>query len=188
MLQNEQKIWEQIRTGDSKALALLFNNTIDRLYQFGIKFTDDNEIVKDCIQELFIKLHTNHANLPAVNNPLFYLFRSLKNKLIDMLQQKEKLVFFPTHELPFLLKLTYDNPEEEKDEDIKEKFEKAISLLSDRQKEAVYLRFQAEMSYDEISVILNINYQSARNLIHRAIEKIRTEINLKLFISILVNI
>lgn len=182
-------IWNRLKTGDTKALALLFEETADKLYRYGIKFSDDEEIVKDCIQELFIKLHTNHANLPDVNNPLFYLFRSLKNKLIDALQQKEKLVFFPTQELPFLLKLTYENPEEEeKEDDTKEKFVKVISLLSDRQKEAIYLRFQAEMSYDEISAILGINYQSARNLIHRAIEKIRTEMNLRTFILLLINI
>lgn len=188
MLQEELIIWEQLRKGDQKALALLFEKTADKLYHFGIKFTDDEETVKDCIQELFIKLHTNYSNLPEVRNPLFYLFRSLKNKLLDTLQQKEKIVYFSTQELPFHVKLTYDNPEEEIEDDIKEKFTKVINLLSNRQKEAIYLRFQAEMSYDEISIILGINYQSARNLIHRSIEKIRAEMNIKSFILLLIHI
>ncbi len=170
-------IWEKFRKGDKKALAILFELTSNRLYRYGTKFIVDEELVKDCIQELFIKLLQNQQNLPHLMNPVFYLFKALKNILINAIQEKEKIIYFSPQEIPFHVKFFYQN-EEESDisEDIKEKFEKVITLLSDRQKEAIYLRFQAEMSYEEISELLGINYQSARNLIHRSIDKIRSEI------------
>ena len=58
--------------------------------------------------------------------------------------------------------------------------------LSDRQREAIYLRYVSGLSYEELSEVLQLNYQSARNLIHRGIEKLRKiyyEESLSLFCS-----
>ena len=170
------KIWLAFIKGDKKGFADLYEITFNRLYHYGMKFTTDEEVVKDCIQELFIKLYRNHRTLPELENPLFYLFRSLKNLLIDALQEKEKMIYFLPQEIPFHAKFIYKNPEEERNEEIKEKIEEIVNLLSDRQKEVIYLRYQADMSYEEIAAILGINYQSVRNLIHRSIKKIRSEI------------
>jgi RNA polymerase sigma factor (sigma-70 family) len=178
----ESIVWRQFRNGDKKAFATLFELTSDRLFRYGKHFVADSELVKDCIQELFTKLYENQREAPLLENPIFYLFKSLKNLLIDELRRSEKMVHISLQDIPFHVKFVYNEREiAETDEDIREKFERVISFLSDRQKEAIYLRFQSEMSYEEISELLGINYQSTRNLIHRSIEKIRAEIGLKSF-------
>lgn len=188
-LSNEEStVWEQFKSGDKKAFAELFKLTSDRLYRYGTKFVTDPELVKDCIQELFTKLYENQKELPSLENPVFYLFKSLKNLLIDEIRRNEKAIHISLQDIPFHVTFVYhENEETEWNEEIKEKFEQVISLLSDRQKEAIYLRFQSEMSYEEISELLGINYQSTRNLIHRSIEKIRTEMGLKIFILLFIS-
>lgn len=52
----------------------------------------------------------------------------------------------------------------------------AMEVLSPRQREAIYLKFVSNLSYEEISNLLEINYQSARNLIFRGVEKLRAAI------------
>jgi RNA polymerase sigma factor (sigma-70 family) len=187
MEENEITIWNQFRQGEKEAYAALFKRTSDRLYRYGIKFTNDQELVKDCIQDLFIKLYQNRADLPEKENVMFYLFTVLKNILIDSLRKNKKIVYISPQELSFhtefILELEDDN---EADEETRERFEQVIGLLSGRQKEAIYLRYQLEMSYEEISKLLGINYQSTRNLIHRAIEKIRSEMNLSVFFALLI--
>jgi len=49
--------------------------------------------------------------------------------------------------------------------------------ISGRQKEIIYLRFVHEMSFEEISEIMEINIQSARNLLTRSMEKLRKEVS-----------
>ena len=49
----------------------------------------------------------------------------------------------------------------------------ALGQLSNRQKEIIYLKFYQELNYDEVSEIMNINYQVARNLLHQAIKAMR---------------
>ena len=178
-LKNETTLWELFRNGEESAFSALFELTSDKLYRYGTKFVSDEESVKDCIQELFIKLYENRQQLPALSNPLFYLFSSLKNLLIDMIRHNQRMVYISPEELPFHVQFAFGQEEdEEPDESIKARFEEVLSLLSDRQKEAIYLRFQAEMSYDEISQLLGINNQSARNIVHRAMEKIRSCLNM----------
>jgi RNA polymerase sigma-70 factor (ECF subfamily) len=182
--EKDAEIWNQFRKGDKEAFAALFERTMDRLFRYGMKFTNDEEMVKDAIQDVFIKLHHNRTELPEVNNPLFYLLKILKNTLIDALRQKT-IVYLSPQELAFHVDFVFECEDDaNNDDNIKERFEKVISLLSARQKEAIYLRFQTELSYEEISQLLGINYQSARNLIHRAIEKIRIEMDLHLFIPL----
>jgi RNA polymerase sigma factor (sigma-70 family) len=49
----------------------------------------------------------------------------------------------------------------------------AISKLSNRQQEILYLKFHSEMDYDQIIDIMGLNYQSARNLLTRALDALR---------------
>src|SRR5690625_7520840 len=49
----------------------------------------------------------------------------------------------------------------------------ALDLLPERQKEVLFLKYYNGMSYDEIEEILAINYQSIRNHIYRALQKLR---------------
>lgn len=188
--QNHDRIvlaWNQFLEGKKDAFGTLFELTSDRLYRYGMKFAKDEELVKDCIQDLFIKLHHNQQNYSNINNPLFYLFRALRNLLVDAIQQREKVLYLSPEEIPFHVKFVFDPSNDDFNEEIKEQFSKVIRLLSDRQKEAIYLRYQADMSYEEISKLMGINYQSVRNIIHRSLEKIRSEMNLNVFIALFIS-
>ena len=54
----------------------------------------------------------------------------------------------------------------------KKNLKSAFDELSDRQKEILYLKYYSEMDYEEITQIMDMNYQSARNLVSRAIQKL----------------
>lgn len=179
-----QVLWRAFLDGNEKALSDLFINFSHSLFDYGSRFALDERLVEDCIQDLFIKLCKTRENLPSVNNPQFYLFKSLKNIIINALIKNKRYLYISSEDLPFYAEYeTLDEVEDESiTEEIKEKFLSIINVLTPRQKEAIYLRYQEDMSYEEISELLNIKYQSTRNLIHRSIEKIRSEMDLKTFL------
>jgi RNA polymerase sigma factor (sigma-70 family) len=51
---------------------------------------------------------------------------------------------------------------------------KLLNQLSPRQRKAIILYYIEERKYEDICVIMEMNYQSVRNLIHRGITKLRT--------------
>ena len=171
------EIWDLFRNGDENAFAVLFETFVEPLFRYGMKFAADENLVKDCIQDLFVKLHDNRASLSPAANPKFYLLLSMKNLLLDTIAKNQRMLYIPPDELPFIATyITADEGNEtEEEEQIGEKFEQLLQMLNPRQKEAIYLRYQLDLSYEEIAELLGINYQSARNLIHRAIQKIREQ-------------
>lgn len=50
---------------------------------------------------------------------------------------------------------------------------KMIEQLTSRQKEVVYLYYIQDLPLDQIADIMGMNYQSVRNLVHRAIGRLR---------------
>lgn len=184
------KVWDEFRNGDESSFSVLFETFLDPLYRYGMKFVSDESLVKDCIQDLFVKLHNNRASLSPTTNPKFYLLFSLKNMIIDAIAKNRRLTYVSPEDMPFIATYHYlsDQDEAENEEEIKEKFEQVLNMLNPRQKEAIYLRFQLDLSYEEISQLLGINYQSARNLIHRSISKIRENMEFTMFLALFIRI
>jgi len=60
-----------------------------------------------------------------------------------------------------------------------------LSELTQNQREALYHRFVEKMSLEEIATLMNINYQSAKNLIYRSIKKLKSVAAFTLLLFIL---
>ncbi len=54
------------------------------------------------------------------------------------------------------------------------KLRKTLSLLSKRQKEIIYLKYYQHLDHGQIAELMNINRQSVYNLLHEAIQKLRS--------------
>ena len=159
------------------SLSALYEEQVNSLYSYGCKFTKDRELVKDCIQDIFVKLFLK-KDISAIRNMKFYLLRSFKNRLLDELSriQPENI---DEATFSYLQGDSDDDRLMEIDETIqlqKKYIEKIFENLTGRQKEAVYLYYIEELSYDEISQLLGMNYQSVRNIVHRALVRLREKL------------
>ena len=63
----------------------------------------------------------------------------------------------------------------EEESEVQVKLDKAMAQLSDRQKEIIHMKYYQQMEYEEIARIMDLNYQSARNLVNRALMVLRKE-------------
>jgi RNA polymerase sigma factor (sigma-70 family) len=181
MSDTESRIqWSRFLSGDNNAYNWLYNKYIQILYQYGLHFTSDGEAVKDCIQDIFAHLYQNRKNLVIPDNVKAYLFVSLKNSLLRRLYNDSMYECNETETAPFLLEPTVEEEYMDNEELMcrKEIIEKLLSVLSPRQKEIIYYHFIQELQWTEICKLMNLNYQSAQNLIQRALKKIRESFNI----------
>lgn len=174
-VQTEATIWKRFLDGDESVLSDIYNDQYARLYAYGIKFVTDKELVKDCIQDLFVKIFCNRKQLKETKNLNTYLIRALKNKLYDALSAHVEMydiddIYFDLSADDAFLSL-YSETDEELAQ--KQKLKSALEQLSSRQREAIYLKFIQNIDYGELGDLLDINYQSAKNLVSRAIIKLR---------------
>ncbi len=179
---DERLLWVKFLDGDDQVLSSIYLEHSHSLFDYGCRFTNDRDLVKDCIQEVFCNLIKMRSRLSETDNIKFYLLTSTKREIIRALKKSSKKIYAEDdfdYSFELLLNKNIDQQDAEFDEGKQVALAVALGMLTDRQKEAIYLRFNKGLEYDEISAILNLNYQSSRALIHRAIEKLRSLIRLE---------
>jgi RNA polymerase sigma factor (sigma-70 family) len=62
---------------------------------------------------------------------------------------------------------------EEADTELRLKIKKGLAALTSRQREAIYLRFYEDLSYEEVSEIMNLSIGGTYKLIYRALDGLR---------------
>jgi len=186
-LTKESEIWENFKAGDQSALSYVYFQYFHSMFQYGIKFKDDPEFIKDCIQDVFLKLIQAGEKLSPTDNIRFYLFRALKNAIYKEIgkSKKNELVEFETlkFDAPFTLEEELAEKENASNKEIA--LLKALKYLSDRQREIIYLRFDCSMEYDQICEMMQLKNDSARKLLFRAIKSLREIIEDQLKLPIL---
>ncbi|HEX3935555.1 MAG TPA: sigma-70 family RNA polymerase sigma factor [Puia sp.] len=168
-------LWESFRNGDREAFATLFRAHYELLYRYGGKFTADDNLLEDCIQELFIELWQAKTRTPVVSVRA-YLLKSLKYKLLKAYRKSRDIVPLADEEGAFELSHESFLIAGEEDNEKKRRVLKALEQLTGRQKEIVYLKYYQNLGYDEVSEIMNINYQVARNLLYQAIRSLKNRL------------
>ncbi|HEX7906334.1 MAG TPA: sigma-70 family RNA polymerase sigma factor [Chitinophagaceae bacterium] len=166
--------WNAFKEGDRTAFDNLFRRYYPFLLQYGLKITGSTELVDDCIQDLFIELWQSKANSP-VQSVRAYLLKALKYKLYRQLKNTLPLQSAETILENNSFEISHDHfiiTKEEEGQRAK-KIIAAINQLPNRQKEIVYLKIYQGLGYHEISEVMNINYQVARNLFYQSIKSLR---------------
>lgn len=172
----ESRYWEGLRRGDATSLEWLYNRYFKLLYNYGKKLSVDDKSLEDGIHDLFVDLWRFRKNLSPTTSVRFYLYCSLRRRLIRNDGYAKHLR--QTVSLPEYLE---SHARCEEDDIIAKEVEtgrtnqlkRLLADLSPRQYEAMVLRFYDELSFEEIGAILNVNEQSARNLVQRGVSQLK---------------
>jgi RNA polymerase sigma factor (sigma-70 family) len=160
-------------------LTIIYNKYVDDLFAYGTNLGFDSDIVKDSIHDIFVKIAFEQNTFSNIVNVKFYLLKSLKNKLLDTYKTERKKISLDNinidNELEFNIDVNIEDlliKEEDRD-DIKNNLQNMLDVLTDRQREIIYLRYIQEYSYEEISELLEISVHGCRKLMSRAISTLR---------------
>lgn len=163
--------------GDNNSFSEIYKKYVNELFAYGLGLSFDKEILKDAIQDVFYKFYESKKHLKNVSNLKYYLFRMLKNHLLDIYRSQIYFGDINTLELTFSIKTTVldEMITEEEKLALQTKIDHLLLTLTDRQREAIYLRFIQEMEYEEIGKLLDMAPQASRKLVSRAIKRMRDE-------------
>lgn len=172
---DDRILWQRFRQGDEEAFTLLYQRYVRVLYSYGKKLIPDEAVVEDLVQDLFIDLWQSHSRLADAESPRFYLFRSLRRRIHrngnGRFNEPWDLIDEEFH--PVSLPKENEIIESEQTQKQKDELDAWLKSLPGRQYEVMMLRFYQDFSYSQISQILTINEQSVRNLVQRAVSKLR---------------
>jgi RNA polymerase sigma factor (sigma-70 family) len=171
---HEQQLWDGIKAGDKKSLAAVYKLHAKALYNYGNKIYHNPSLVEDSIHDVFLDLWNYRQKLSPVISIRAYLFASVRRKII---RSKESVVIGLDNKwVDFDFVVESDEKKivdsEFHDEQV-QRLKSHLNNLSPRQYEAIILRFYDKMHYRDIASIMEVNEQSARNLVQRGIEYLR---------------
>lgn len=175
-MDNDSIVWKRLKSGNREALAQLYQRYVRILYSYGKKITRDEKLIEDSIQDLFVDLWQGREKLCELETARFYLFRSLRRRIA---RSTIRNIYSPVNAEEEYWQGALESHEEalilrEEAERTSVYLNHLIQNLSARQEEAILLYFYEDFDYEEIAQMLSINEQSARNLIQRALIKLRT--------------
>lgn len=151
-----QIIWDEFRKGSKVAPETIYGENYVSLYYYGLKFSKDNDLVKDLIHELFIELIDSGSRLSQTDNIRFYLLKAFRNKLFHQLSLNSKFSNKLEESTEFNLIDSIESQliKKEVEEQLQNQIITAIKKLSVKQQEIIYLRFYREIVNSPILAFL----------------------------------
>ena len=168
---NKPLLYENFQSYES-FYAEVYQQMFQSLFSYGMQICGNKELVKDCIQELFSELWKNQKILPKIKSIKPYLLKCYKRKIIKCELGKEKRLFV---EGSFEFEILHKVKLIEDQQYIRKQYllNRALKSLTDRQREAIYLRFYGNLPYKEVARVLNIKTKATYKLIYRALSSLK---------------
>lgn len=174
---SQKEIWNLfIIEGSEVALSQIYAHNYDLLFDYGHRFTINNQIVEDAIQDVFINIIKYRKNIGEVKNVPGYLISTFRRQIILDINKQKNII--STEQMPdgffdYFRSPDSDSNDKEEKEVLYLALAKCINNLTTKQKEIIYLKFEQEISYEDIAQILNITVESCYKSIYRAVKSIR---------------
>jgi RNA polymerase sigma factor (sigma-70 family) len=185
---DDKSKWYLFLQGDKKALSDIFLDYHDDLFNYGMKLSGHQDIVKDAIQDLFLKLWKNKNNLNTIQSIKPYLIKSLRHHVLDSLELRKSWQSIDK-EYESIQQVTYSHEDflisNQIDEEIHQQVINTLNKLTIRQREAIYLRYFENLDFETVAQIMEMNVQSVRNTIYRATQLMRDMMLLPIFFIML---
>jgi RNA polymerase sigma factor (sigma-70 family) len=170
------RLRDEFLAGDESAFSTIYKLYAKDLYAFGLSLHVKTELVEDALHDVFIEIYTHRQNLEKVNNLKFYFLAAFRNRLFFLLKKESNSFEITENDLHDIEEKNFQELWIEKEEETEKQqlVKKLFSELTKNQQEVLYHRFVEGYSCAEIAKLMNINYQSVKNLIHRSINKLKS--------------
>jgi RNA polymerase sigma factor (sigma-70 family) len=177
-LQVEKQLWVRIAEGDQEAYAEVSRFYYKRFYNYGRKFSNDEALIEDAVQETLLTIWDKRHTLASIEYTGTYFYTSFRYTVLGKLKQQQRLVAEESAE---------EEPEfaadqvliaRETEAALKEQLQKALTTLTTRQREAIFLRFYEGLSYEEVASVLNITTKATYKIMARALLQLKENLML----------
>lgn len=179
---NDAQLWKLIKSSDRGAFGYSFKLYGKDLFKYGQKITGSREVIEDGIQDVFLDLWNKRKTTDIKTSIKFYLFTAFRREIIRRLSHFRKETSMDSFSSETLLEPSYLDAliKDQYLQDSNEALHKAINLLTERQREAIYLRYFVDLQYEEIAQLMDVQIPSLYNLIFKSIKLLKgslSEIN-----------
>jgi RNA polymerase sigma-70 factor, ECF subfamily len=176
-IRKEQEIIERSKK-DSKAFGEIYEYYFERIYNYLYRQTDDEELAGDLCSQTFVNALNNLGKYEFRGFPFSaWLYKIASNEVNKHYRKNKGKKIFSIEELK--VKELVDQVSDGWDEEL---ITKAINYMNELPTDMVQvleLRFFEDKDFKEIAFILDITESGAKMRTYRALDKLRSQFNIK---------
>ncbi len=175
---NEKDLIKNIKSGNEDAFKEFISRYQKLVLNTCYGFLNDKTDAEDVTQEVFISVFLSADKFNENSKISTWLYRIAVNKSLNYIRDNKKRNIFRSiesffgndknDELQIADSSDYDSDSSETDDERRKILQTAIDSLSQRQKTAFILNKYENLSYKQISEVMNLSLPSVEGLIHRA--------------------
>lgn len=167
----DAEIIRQVLAGHHEKFSVLVERYQTPLIHFLRRTLGTDEEVFDCAQDAFLAAYRNLGRYSEEHPFRAWLYTIARNKALDLLRKRRR-------EVPLSLdeNLIDHQPMPEEVLLAKEQaslLAEVLNGLPEHYRQALYLRFHQELSYEEIALVLDVPVSRVKTDLHRGKEKLR---------------
>jgi RNA polymerase sigma-70 factor (ECF subfamily) len=172
-MKSDNELIKDYQNGDVEAFNELVRKHLNMTYNYFLSITQDRVESDDLSQKVFLNLINGLKNFrfqSSFNTYLYrvkinvlnsYFFKNKWNSFLHLDQIKEPSIDDSTHEKAFLSKELWEN----------------IEILPKKQRNVIVLRIANQLSYKEISEVLSISEDAAKNNYVHGVKNLKKRMN-----------
>jgi len=172
----DKLLLQQLQEGSTFAFRTLYKKYWEQTYNNIYKRIKDHDHAEDLTQDVFMQLWLKREEIIIENLPA-YLFVVARNSVYKLLGKQEK--FVPIAGLLENLERSHSQADAKllRDELMKA-YEALINSLPAAQQTIFRMRYDEDLSPDEIAEALNLSPKTVRNQLGKALFKVKTAMGL----------
>lgn len=175
---NDQELLDRIRSPFTKELGFrqLIETYQKPVYQVIRRMVLIHEDADDLTQNTFIKAYKALDRFEGNSSLFTWLYRIATNESLTFLEKKKKRFFFSLDDHQEKLESYIDSSATLSGDEIQVKLQKCLLKLPDKQRLVFHLKYEEDLSYQEISKITGTTVGALKASYHHAVKKIEQEL------------
>lgn len=176
MKEEELQLWLQVKNNYRPAFNELYQQSIDGLWSYAQRFTSNQDLTKEVIQEVYTELWIKRQRIEINSSFRFYLLKTFRRALLKKLQGQRKIdtIAFEAR----LYKVSSHEDQLISEEEKKQRLQQlsiALKSLTPRQQEALYLKFHQQLNSPAIAEIMGLQTHAVYKLVSTALIRLRKQ-------------
>ena len=178
MKEIDQQILEKIQSPITRELGfrLMIETYQRRVYQVIRRMVLIHEDADDLTQNTFIKAFKYLEKFEGNSSLFTWLYRIGTNEALSFLEKKKKRFFFSVDDHQEKLESYLDQPGTLNGDEIQIRLQKALLKLPEKQRMVFHLKYQEELSYEEMAEITGTSVGALKASYHHAVKKIEQSV------------
>jgi RNA polymerase sigma-70 factor (ECF subfamily) len=174
VVSDDRELLEGIRSGRNEAAGELFERYAPALLRFATRLLADRATAEEVTQEVFVKVISRAHQYDGRAEVSSWLFAIAANACRDRRRRERRAHVVPLEGLPDPPARGDGTEKRLMDRQEREAVRRALSRLSDEQREALILARYHGMPYAEIARVLDISVGAVKTRIFRAVEALKS--------------